>query len=132
MKVAVMTMQTFTRMLFLNLSVIHVVKLVEMIIDHLQLNTEKMKSFKNEKERISVLVSQWMASKLSIDWDDEMSINEYLIHYPLYIKQEIGELHSRQPFAVRRTVARTMKADVHAVVAKNLNDRELNKKSWRR
>jgi len=84
--------------------------------------------FKDEKGRINVLVSQWMAGKLILG----VSIDEYLDNYPLAVKQEIGELLSRQPFKVRREVARTMKADVHAVVAKNLNDRELNKRSWKR
>ena len=83
--------------------------------------------FKDEKNRIAVLLSQWMAAKVLTG-----TIDAYLSNYPVEVRQELGELLSRQPFKVRREVARSMKADVHEVVYKNLNDREQKKKSWKR
>ena len=73
-----------------------------------------MKKFKNELGRISVLASQYMASKL---WDEPSES----------IRAEIGVLAQSQPFSVRRQVAISLKADVHSTVAKNLNDRKERK-----
>jgi hypothetical protein len=85
-----------------------------------KLNNKNMNEFKNEKGRIDVLSSQYMAGKLDINIDG-------LFHLDL-IKVEIAELLTRQPFAVKRQVARSLRADVHEVVYKNMNDRKKRRK----
>jgi hypothetical protein len=86
-----------------------------------KLNNKNMNEFKNEKGRIDVLSSQYMAGKLKVRNLAEISA-DYII------RREIAELLTRQPFAVKRQVARGLMADVHEVVYKNMNDRKKRRK----
>jgi hypothetical protein len=80
-----------------------------------------MNEFKNEKGRIDVLCSQYMAGKI-----EESPYEDMLDNFK--IKNQIAELLTRQPFAVKRQVARSLRADVHEVVYKNMNDRKKRRK----